>query len=435
VIDEASLIPPSGFLREWVTLYAPMGEAPDAAHLGTALALLSAAVGWRAWVRWGEMREPCTLMVVLEGQSAVARKTTTAAAAASVAQSACATLVEPSLAMRQMSHASDRGLLEQVGTTDKEAAARWEKEPPPSHLLVWDEFGSVLGQPGDIKGADWKGNLRAVLMMLYGGRHGGIQTGQTKILPSRCAVSLLGTMTRDELERRFSLGMVNDGFIGRMVMVPFGGRRAYLAMPPPWTRQDAEARDRLVGFIRDIVASPDGLGEVFGRFTEPALELRRQWYVQRTREFDAAAQSGMEGDVARVAAHGRLQATAVKLAAHAAIAERQRDDPINQVAIEERHVAWGIALAEYALAEVVALTREGAGTAEDRYARKVIEYLERCNGEGPVKRKQLMDEVRGDGLSAHRRWAVIETLHQESRVVIREVKTAGRPAMQVELLP
>jgi len=125
-----------------------------------------------------------------------------------------------------------------------------------------------------VKGGDWLGRIRAALMTLTAGRHGGIQTGTTRIAPSRCAVTLLGTMTRAELEARMSLMLVKDGFLGRMVLIPIGPRRTYLSRPPAWTQEDLDRRDRLVAWVRSIAGSQDCWGEAFMHHDKAALALR-----------------------------------------------------------------------------------------------------------------------------------------------------------------
>ena len=423
-----TLIPEQGFLRDWADLYTPKGEAPEAAHLGTALAVASATIGWRGWISWGELSEPLTMMVVLEGKSAVARKTTTASAAWKVASMATDGFDAPGLVVRNMAHTSDRGVYEAIGTTDDLVAKSWERTPPPGHLWVWDEIGALFGRPDDVKGGDWLGRIRAALMTLTAGRHGGIQTGTTRIAPSRCAVTLLGTMTRAELEARMSLMLVQDGFLGRMVLIPIGPRRTYLSRPPAWTQQDVDRRDRLVEWVRSIAGSEDCWGEAFMHHDKNALALRDTWYEERSRQFDREAEGGDEVAVARATAFGRLQATAVKMASIAALAEKEPDEPIAQVKVRQRHVEWGIMLAEHTLKELAALVREGQGVTADRYARKVLDYIE---GAGESTRKKLLDRVRMDGMSRDARWRVVEGLAQDGSVEIEVVQTGGRPAFMV----
>lgn len=423
-----SLIPEQGFLRDWSDLYTPKGEAPMEAHLGTALAVASATIGWRGWISWGELSEPLTMMVVLEGRSAVARKTTTASAAFRVARMATENDAAAGLVVRNMAHTSDRGVYEAIGTMDDVTARAWEREPPPGHLWVWDEIGALFGRPDDVKGGDWLGRIRAALMTMTAGRHGGIQTGTTKIMPSRCAVTLLGTMTRAELEARMSLMLVQDGFLGRMVLIPIGPRTVYLSRPPAWTDGDLAKRDALVAWVRSIAGSSDCWGEAFSHHTKHALDLRDTWYEERSREFDEQASGGDEVAVARATAYGRLQATAVKMASIAALCEKEPDQHITQVKVEQRHVEWGILLAEHTLRELTALVREGQGVTADRYARKVIDYVKAT---GETTRKKLLDRVRMDGMSRDARWRVVEGLAEDGSVEIEVRATGGRPAFVV----
>jgi hypothetical protein len=123
-----------------------------------------------------------------------------------------------------------------------------------------------------------------------------------------------------------------------------------------------------------------------------------------------------------------LQATAVKMASIAALAEKDPDEPIAQVKVHERHVQWGIMLAEHTLKELASLVREGQGVTADRYARKVIDYIASV---GESNRKKLLDRVRMDGMSRDARWRVVEGLAQDGSVEIEVQQTGGRPAFVV----
>lgn len=430
------LMPKAGWVRRYCDLYTPLSEAPAEAHLATSLAVLSAAIGWRAYIRWGESAEPCNLFVMLEGGSATAKKTTTTRTGSALVRHAMSAMPDgqdPPLMVRSVSHTSRRGLLELVGTADEAKARGWEVSPPPGVLLDWDEFGAILGRPGDVKGSDYLGQIRATLMELYGGRHGGIQTGELKFRPARCAVSVLATMTRQELEQRVSTGLLRDGFMGRFVMIPHPGRKVYLSEPPAWTSRDAQERDALAAFLRRVASSSHELGSIFGRMTEDARECRREWYERRMRELDRAADEGGEAEQAMADVMGRLQTTAAKVSGVLAVASMAEDEDLSMVRVEAADVQAGIAFAEHALAEVSSLAVSGGGMPSDRYAVRVLDWLRR-NGAGPVPRKVLLDTVKADGLDAKRRWEVVEGLHADGRVEIRREDTGGRPRLVVELL-
>lgn len=432
----SDLMPDDGWIRRYVDLYEPLSEATAEAHMATAIAVLSAAIGWRAYIRWGESSEPCTLYVILEGESAIARKTTTMRTGSTLVRRAMdgtpATIGgRPALTTRGLSHTSRRGLIEMVAPPDDDAAKAWDEIPPPAVLVEFDEIGALLGRPGDTKGQDWLSTVRVALMEFTSGRHGGVQTGGDKLRPSRCAVSLLGTITRQELEQRVSHGLLRDGFLGRFVMIPHPGRRRYLAEPPEWTALDAQRRDELALFLRRVATSNQEIGSVFRRMTPEARKLRRDWYERRMRDLDARAAEGSETDIALADAMGRLQTTAVKIAAVMAVSRMDPDEDLGEVRIDVDDVRRGIAFAEYALSEIADLAGCGGGMPADRYAEQVVGYLERRNGAGPVTRARLMDACRADGMDAKARWAVVERLHEEGRVYIEIEATTTRPRQVV----
>lgn len=425
----------SGALRTWIELYAPTTEAPAEAHLGAALALISAAIGWKAHVRWGENSEPCTVNVVLEGRSATARKTTVAGGAHSIAREAMEKEYEEArgLNTRSISHTSSRGLVEVVAPKDVTQAARWETEPPPGTLLVWDEFGSVLGDPRDIKGAGWLGQVRATLMQFTGGRHGGIQTGADKIPPARCAVSVLATMTRVELEQRVSTGILRDGFMGRFLLIPSPGRTDYIASPPPWTAHMVEQRASLVDWIRTLAQTSSTIGDIFERLSPEGLACRELWYMETARRLENNARiDGDEGSAAAVEAFGRLQTAALKVATVAAVSEWDpRERELAEVTIERRHIEYGHALAMICLNEIIDLGKIAGLPARDVYAERVKGYL---TDRGPVTKRQLLDNLRRPpGIARGEAWRVIEDLHPDV-VEIRKVDTGGRPRLIVLLV-
>ncbi len=428
-------MPAKGWVRRYCDLFTPMSEAPAEAHMATALAVLSAAIGWRAYIKWGTSSEPCCLFVMLQGASATAKKTTTARTGSNLIRYSMQALgqqgADPTLVARGVSHTSRLGLIEMVATPDEAKAKEWEVSPPPGFLLDWDEFGAVLGRPGDVKGSDYLGQIRATLMEFYGGRHGGIQTGERKFPATRCAVSILGTMTRAELEQRVSTGLLRDGFLGRFILVPHPGRRTYLADPPETTDEEREEHHRLMVFLRRVATSKQELGDVFGRMTDEAREVRREWYTRRMTEMDRRAERGSEVDQALADAMGRLQTTAAKISAVLAVAGMEEGEDLGEVRIGPDDVQSGINYVEFALEEIRSLATGGAGMPTDRYGDRVIDWLGKRNA--AVGRKELMDMVRADGMDAATRWKVVERLHEEGRLEVTTERTGGRPRQVVTL--
>lgn len=426
------LIPNRGWLHRYVEQWTPKGEAPATSHLAAGLSVLSAAIGWRAWIQWGNASEPCCLYVMMEGRSATAKKTTVTRTASQLVRHAFREHTAPPVRVQAIQHTSQRGLIEAVGAPTPEIAKAWDDEPPVGVILDWDEFGGVLGRPGDSKG-DWLGQVRAALMAMYGGYQGGIQTGAMKVYPSRCAVSVLATMTRVELEQRVSNGLLRDGFLGRFLMIPNDGRRTWMSTPPAWTAADTHAQDSLCRDLRAIAGSTDVMGDVFARFTTGARRARDDWYRTTGSRLETDANDGGDVELALSDAFGRLQTVAVKVAAVVAISELMEGDRMADIQVEERHVQYGHRLAEFCLDEIRSLATSGHGTPRDRLAQRIVTYLGNRNGHGPASRKELLDACAADGLDREAKWAVVESLFKDGTVHIETVKTGGRPRQEVSL--
>lgn len=428
------MIPQEGFLRRYVDLHAPLSEAPEEAHFAAALALLSAAVGWKAWIQWGGSPEPLTLWVVLEGQSAAARKTTTSGTALSLARRAQTQRpgVDPCLVTHRVSHISDAGLIELIAPKDKEQGERWEAEPPPGTLLEWDEFGAVLGRPGDIKGSDWIGRLQARLMEVYGGRHGGIKTRASQLPAGRCAVALIATMTRRELEQRVSSGLLETGFMGRFVLIPFHGRTRVISRPPAWGDQENAASEELAVWLARLADNPAPFGHVFDRLTTQAGGVWDDWYVTRSRELEARADlTGDPEDAALFSAFNRLQTTAMKVAGLMCLQEWDGVQPLATLRVEPRHINSGVGLAEHALEEVRSLLACDQTSPEGEWQRKVVEVLRKRNGHGPIGIRELIGDVRARGVSYSRKKSLLLDLHPETVTIKQQVSGVTRQTKTV----
>lgn len=412
----AGLVPPTGWLRRYVDLHAPLSEAPAEAHLASALALLSAAVGWKGWIQWGRTPEPLTMWVILEGQSAAARKTTTSGTALALARAVPQPDGDPRLVTQRISHVSDRGLIEMVAPRDEEQAKTWDNThtPPPGIIAEWDEFGMVLGRPGDVKAADWLGRVQARMMEIYGGRHGGIQTAIGKTPGARCALAVIATMTRKEIEQRVSTGLLETGFMGRFVLIPFQGRTQVLSRPPAWGQHHHHQHAELLSWLGELIATAGVFGHAFDRLTPQAGQAWDDWYITRSTELERQADRTNDPDDAAIySAFNRLQTTAMKVAAVLAISEWEAGSPLEGVRITEDHVAYGTRLAEYALAEVRSLLASDQDTPETAFQAKVVDYVRELNGSGPITLRELLQRVRGRGLGYKQKKDLVWNLNPE----------------------
>ena len=422
-------LPPSGLLRAWVDTFEPMTEAPAEAQLATGIAIVSAGVGWKAPIRWGTSSEPCTISSILEGGSAMGRKTTTMNGGRAIVHEATGDIPPEhrGLFAHMLGHTSDVGLLELVAPKDKEEAERWESTPPPGHVLNWDEMGGILGDPGVArKGGDWHGRTRTTMMSLANGRHGGIKTGAKKFPSARCAVAIVGTMTRVELEQRVDTGLLCDGFLGRFMLIPHNGRARLLSQPPAWTPAQVEAKQSIVQWVRMLSERREPFGDAFSLFTPAALEERKRWYIETTRRLDREAdRDPTDATRAAVEAFARLQTTQVKLAVCAAVS----DMPTSKLAtgtpiVTLEHAQWAQSVIDTSFQEVVELARGGGQNPEDEYRGHVVAYLAT---RGKVPRKELLHNCTFKQISAHRRWSIIRDLHEDGTLAVELEQTSGRP--------
>lgn len=427
------LIPGSGALRTWVDVLEPLTEAPAEAQLGVAIATISAAIGWKAPLTWGVSSEPCTINTILEAGSATGRKTTTANNARALIHTAVGDIPDDDCGLfaHMVSHTSDRGLLELISPKDDDIARLWEERPPPGNLIVWDEIGGLLGDPGqNRKSGDWQGRIRTTLMQIANGRHGGIKTGAGTRPAGRCAVSIVGTVTRMELEQRIDSGLLRDGFIGRFMLIPNNGRARLLSRPPAWTPQQVDGHKALTAWLRAVSERRTPFCDsIFDLYTPTARDMRDDWYENRTHELDAL--SGEEHGRAMVEVFGRLQTTQVKLSALAAVSAM----PTSQVDTEtpkitEAHIEWANHIVEMSLREVASLADFGHPV-NDQYRQIVVDYLQ--NHDGQASRRDLIRGTAFGRIDAAKRWAIIEDMVGNGDVWVAKEQSDGRPRHVVTL--
>ena len=438
------LLPPKGVIRDWVQLHRDLSEAPEEAHLGTAIATLSAGVAWKAPLEWaGGSQEPCTVSVILEGMSATAKKTTTANIARRLVGSATHDMDEElkTIHVHMVSHTSGRGILELVAAKNEEQAREWDTGAPPGHLIVWDEFGSMLGDPGQQrKGGDWQGQIRTTLLQVTNGWHGGSKTGALKLPASRVAVSVLGTMTRVELEQRVDTGILQDGFLGRFMLLPQASEPRYLPRPPTMTSEQVRAREEIEDWLKALATRRMAFGDPFQLLTPAACDRRDQWYLGRRFELEDACAEDPTDQVAyaMLAAFGRLQATQMKLAMLQAVAELSPRELVTQTPeITPEHLDWAERIVDLSMQEMGDLARSGKPALADLYREKVAAYLKREGNErGEVTRKQLMHNCTLGYLDAKSRWAICLDLETEGTLLIRYERRPGpgKPTTWISLV-
>lgn len=437
---DLQLLPDKGIIREYVDVMTPTMEIPAESHLACMLVLVSAAIGWRSWIKWGRSSEPVTVWALIEGKSARGKKSSATGSATAIAKDAIARLdynpLWTPLYAKRMSHTSGPGLLKEVAPESQDQADLWEATVPPGQFWEWDEFGSILGTNKDRKGEGWKGEIRAHLMSMYGGKQGGSNTLANPMLSSKCAVAILGNMTRRELDERVSLGLLQDGFMGRFLLIPSTPTDRKIPRPLPESDEYDKVMSKIEHWLHALISlgSQDMIGHAYDKLTEEAGKVWDEWYIERNDSLaDYAEFTNNPDDEAMCNVFGRLQITAMKVALCLAVSEWVPGTPIQQVKIEARHVRYAQALADFSLAELydIATSGEEPTDPESLYRKSAVEYVQRATEQGKaVTMRLLLKDLGPRGLNPDTRKQAIWSLHPETL----DVKaTTGNQSVKVSL--
>jgi hypothetical protein len=384
-------IPESGLIRDIVDLLGPGSESPDSTLALSTLVMLSAAVGWQRRITWIGSEEPCIIFAVICGPSAKGKKTTGMRSIEALFRKA-----EIPVKIESTGHVSGRALVETaMGGADifyvKEPVVdsgdpdermqqqadldRWENNRqeklnnPPKVVLVWDEFASML----DVS-AHWQRDTRTQLLMMYNGKHSGIRTsgkGGITVPGGKTSMSLIGTMTDDDLRRCLDASQSADGLMGRILFSPPGSAKPALPRPPEsdpaYEAREAAVVEKLRAFYAfanfEVASCYDG-------WTGGATRRWDEWYFEKytnTTEIENLLFS-------------RGQATAVKIACLLAMAE---DTEFGQV--QESHINQAIEILESSMISSMDAVTAHAESQRDRYTDALFSRIER-DGPAPLSR-------------------------------------------------
>ena len=436
---QSLIIPDQGWIRRFVDTYAPFVEAPREALAGMAYTVLSATVGWRAWLQWADSREPMTLFTTLVGESASAHKTTVLRIGTGVARDAnqlyrefagCTDEDPDLIKIVSGGHTSQAGLLDKLAPRDAEEAARWDVDNPPGILVEWDELGDLVV---DRTGYSFLQETRQMLLRLYGGFQPGSQTRGNPVPASRCSVALIGTITSDEWQERLSAGAVTGGMMGRMFAIPTGEPPEWHPRPRQVPRQQ---RNDLVDWLAQLGALPYP--------TWGAVELDREaaeywdgWYRSHK---DAIRSLNREDPVlakARGTIFNRYQAIATKFAGLQAISmcdpsdRKSAPSPIAGLAVIQRACSY----TDMALEQTSRIAVEVLESPDERFARRVVEVLRANSGVMPVG--DLMKRVRIRGIDSSKFHRNLDLLERQGNVALdqetRNTPTGERTRLRVAL--
>lgn len=393
-------IPERGLIREVVDLLGPRSMVPDETIALSMLVMMSAVAGWNRDIKWGESQEPAILFAVIVGKSASGKKTTGMRSVQKLWEDAG---VDIGLTAQ---HTSGRALVEaaiggievfqvkpQKIPADLDPAAQLEIESenaaleqrqrekldnPPSIVLLWDEFGTMLNVSGR-----WQEDTRVQLLQMYNGKHSGIRTSGrdgVKVPGGKTSMALLGTMTMDDLCRSLNMGQASDGLLGRILFSPPGRDKPPMPFPPTEDEAYIEARYQVVQAIASFAERVQRRAySAYDGWTPEAKKLYADWYAvehERTKEMPLEA-----------ALFARGQTIAVKMCALLAAAEDTGwdDDAAGITIVQEHHVSQAIAILEASFGVAMEAVERQVLSQRDRWLDAACTLLE----SGPMSRWDL----------------------------------------------
>jgi len=260
-----------------------------------------------------------------------------------------------------------------------------------------------------------------MLLRLYGGFQPGSTTLSNPIPASRCAVSLVGTITTDEWQERLSAGAVTGGMMGRMFAIPTGKAPTWHPRPQ---QVDKVRRNRLVDWLATMGALPHQSFGAFS-FTKEAGEFWDGWYVDHKDAIEALNEDDPVLAKARGTIFNRYQAIAQKFAGLYAISQWSGDTHecpsprADLAAIQSACDYTDLALEQTSRIAVDVLEQP-----DERFSRKVIEALQA--NKRPMLVSDLQKRVRIRGIDTAK-WHRYLELMEYTDLVSRTRETRNTP--------
>ena len=400
---------PGGLLDRWCRIMSDGSESPPGAFLPSGLALLSATVGPRMTLTWGNAHtERMNLWVLNVGMSALDRKTS----GLSGLRAAIKWTLEAGddlIRLHNVHRISDAGLVTHLDivTKDTEKARKTDADHPEVHrpvplswVCLFNEVASVWKD--DPRG--WEAEAQRSLLSIYDGQLSST-TKATNVPTQDCFVTAVGNIPPGVLKEQTTLQMLASGFVGRWLIIP---------TPPPETvvsfRPAPDGHAPLNPLRVDVsrlmrLARKDVCVNVNGLWTKEAIDYRHAWYKAH---YDTARRRGDDDPLRRAASElfGRLQATAIKVATLLAVSRSVEDlDGLGDVRVEVEDARWAQDVIDRSIHYMIgslndsgAVARTVAGKVEGR----ILRWLEKQEAVGPdrsVTVSRVADMAKGGDVS------------------------------------
>ena len=400
---------PGGLLDRWCRIMSDGSESPPGAFLPSGLALLSATVGPRMTLTWGNAHtERMNLWVLNVGMSALDRKTS----GLSGLRAAIKWTLEAGddlIRLHNVHRISDAGLVTHLDivTKDTEKARKTDADHPEVHrpvplswVCLFNEVASVWKD--DPRG--WEAEAQRSLLSIYDGQLSST-TKATNVPTQDCFVTAVGNIPPGVLKEQTTLQMLASGFVGRWLIIPTPPPETIVSFPPAPHGHDPLNPPRVDVSRRMRLGRKDVCVNVNGLWTKEAIDYRHAWYKAH---YDTARRRGDDDPLRRAASElfGRLQATAIKVATLLAVSRSVEDlDGLGDVRVEVEDARWAQDVIDRSIHYMIgslndsgAVARTVAGKVEGR----ILRWLEKQEAVGPdrsVTVSRVADMAKGGDVS------------------------------------
>lgn len=374
-LDFANLLPPDGFIKDYLDYASPLTEAPKIFHLSLALTILSTVVNRKIYIPFGGTSIKPNLWMVLIAPTSFYRKSTAISIGIDLLRDLCPELLLPN----DFSREAFIGVLEQY----------------PVGLLVHYEFQTLL----QILGLSYMPGTKALLTELYD-----CPTKFTRKLKKETLIlenpflSLIAATTSEWLTTNTENREVQSGFLARCMFVPVYSKEKVLIFPPP---ANLTLKQKLLAQLEEI-------SSVSGEVDLSLIKAQHEDYVLNLRG------SISDSDVTMAGFISRLEINLLKIAA--LIEVSCSGQPV--ISPESYLIASRIIdhLADCLKKHVM---KDLMATKDERLLEKIKAYIVKNPG---CSRKKILQNYK---VTADKAWKLVNLLEESGEIVI-VVKGKGK---------
>lgn len=393
-----AVMPPSGFIHDYLAWISPLTEAPDQFHFGTALATLSVALGQDCFLPFGHKRLCPNLWMVLLSPSGIYRKSTALDGGKELLLDLCAG--EDGERADQENGESDivdRSLVFADQYSPESFIDGLSEQA--TRLFVYSEIGTLL----DGFNRQYMLGMKSMLTELYDcpRRYRQRLKKAKSIRADRPFISIMAGSTIEWLTGKLTSEDLRSGFLCRFVFISASQRKEPIPYPPA---QDERLREKILSKLKDFRdAAPMEMS-----LSKAASEKWDEWYRTSHAELDDDPRSDVLAGF-----WTRLEICVLKLGILFQVSTYENTE------ISLDSLKRAIALVEYFKETIRHLVSEElvfGGYAKSR--KRVLDMIRTTPG---IEHSPLL---RNSHLPSKALWSILDTLSEERSIRV-ETKKSG----------